>query len=133
MIAVNPRTVTVQLANEEACGQCAQREGCSLVKEGRRCLEIAADGFSIGDQVRVVVPAGSRLTVSAALYLIPTLLIVSGAFAGAVVGPAFFQISPDVGSFIGVVSGILISLAFVHFYPGGKSKNGQLRLEKIED
>ena len=94
-------------------------------------MQVPVDGLSAGDKVRVIIDPRARINTAIVLYLIPVLLIVTGSFAGFFALPVFLGLSANLGSFVGVVAGILISFAFIHFYGGNQSPDQGIRIERI--
>jgi len=119
--SVHDDLVQVALAPNAACATCKSKGSCALTADGTQQLEVHATGFARGDHVLVVTSPGAALATSTALYLIPTLLVISGSFAGFFAGPAFLGVSGDLGALIGVVTGIVVSYLFVHFYRAGRA------------
>ena len=131
VVAVDNGQVTVELAGPSECANCASKGHCHLAPEADRRVVILADGFEPGDQVRVLASSQDVLRASCVLYAIPTLLLVTGAFAGYFAGPEFLGLSPDLGGTLGVVVGIGVSWLFIHLYQGRRPAP-VVRLERIE-
>jgi positive regulator of sigma E activity len=132
--SVKGDVVQVALEPNAACAACKSKGSCALTAEGQQQIEVHAAGFRPGEHVQVVTDPGAALATSTALYLIPTLLIISGSFAGFFAGPAFLGVSGDLGAFIGVVAGIAVSYVFVHFYRAGRAGGNQpVRLIRTEE
>lgn len=113
--------VRVAMQANPACATCKSKGHCALAAEGNQELEVRAVGFKTGEHVLVVTSARAALKTSAVLYLIPTLLIITGSFAGFFAGPAFLGTSGDLGAFVGVIAGIVLSYLFIHFYRVGQT------------
>jgi len=118
---VDHGVVHVAMQANPACATCKAKGSCALAAEGGQQLEVRAVGFKAGEHVLVVTSARAALATSTALYLIPTLLIISGSFAGFFAGPAFLGMSGDLGAFLGVIAGIVASYLFIHFYRVGRA------------
>ncbi len=118
---VHNEVVQVALAPNAACATCKSKGSCALTADGAQQIEVHATGFTLGDHVLVVTSSRSALATSTALYLIPTLLVITGSFAGFFAGPVFLGVSGDLGALIGVVTGIVVSYVFVHFYRAGRA------------
>lgn len=131
VVAVDNGQVTVELAGPSECANCASKGHCHLAPEANRQIKIAAAGFKLGDQVKVLASSQDVLRASCVLYAIPTLFLVLGAFAGYFAGPEFLRVNPDVGSTIGVAVGIGLSWLFIHFYQSRRAAP-VVRLERIE-
>jgi positive regulator of sigma E activity len=113
--------VHVAVQANPACATCKSKGHCALAPEGNQELDVQAVGFKPGEHVLVVTSSRAALKTSAVLYLIPTLLIISGSFAGFFAGPAFLGMSGDLGAFVGVIAGIVVSYLFIHFYRVGQA------------
>ena len=131
VVAVDNGQATVELADPSECTTCPSKGHCHIKPESNRQVVVAAEGFEVGEHVRVVAGSGDVLRASCVLYAIPTLLIVVGAFAGFFAGPEFLGLSGDLGSTLGVVVGIVVSLLFIHFYQGRRAAP-VVRLERID-
>jgi positive regulator of sigma E activity len=133
VVRVDANTVTISLAPNPACASCTSKSGCALASDGRQELQIEASGFQIGDRVRVMADDRRMLGVSISLYLVPTVLLIAGSFAGYLLLPGWLGVTGDQGAFYGVIAGIGLSLAYVQFFRNltGTSEN-LLRLEKEE-
>jgi positive regulator of sigma E activity len=132
--AVNDGIVTVALEPNPACTSCKSKGSCALMADGTQQLEVYAEGFALGEHVQLVSDPGAALATSLVLYLIPTLLIITGSFAGYFAVPVFLRLSGDMGGFIGVVTGIVLSYLFIHFYRAGRAGgNPPVRLVRTEE
>lgn len=131
VVAVDNGQVTVELSDPGECATCASKGHCHLKPESNRQVVVAAEGFKVGEQVRVVASSSDILRASCVLYAFPTLLIVAGAFAGYFAGPEFLRLSSDLGGTLGVALGIVASLVFIHFYQGQRAAP-VVRLERID-
>lgn len=105
-----------------------------MAPDGKQVMQVSTEGFSTGDRVRVLADPRLMLRVSLSLYLIPAILLIVGSFVGYFYAPAIPGVDQDLGGLIGVVAGILLSLAYVHFFRvlTGTGEN-LLKLEKVED
>lgn len=134
VLSVQGDIVRVALEPNAACAACKSKGSCALTAEGNQSIEVHAAGFAPGEHVKVVTDPGAALATSMALYLIPTLLIIVGSFAGFFAGPEFLGLSGDLGAFIGVVTGIVLSYLFVHFYRAGRAGGSPpVRLIRTEE
>jgi positive regulator of sigma E activity len=132
VVAVRGDVVTVAVKSLAECEFCASKEGCHIASLGNKQVEVAARGFKVGDRVRLITFSRAVLRASIVLYLIPALLVVVGSFAGYATVEAFTSLDGNIGSFIGVVVGLLCSLLFVHFYKVATGDRSlEIRLEKI--
>jgi positive regulator of sigma E activity len=119
--SVKDGLVRVALQPNASCATCKVKGSCAMAAEGAQQIEVHASGFAMGEHVLVVSNPGAALATSTALYLIPTLLIITGSFAGFFAGPALLGLSGDLGALIGVVTGIVVSYLFIHFYRVGRA------------
>lgn len=132
VVAVHGDVVTVAVKTPADCEFCASKEGCHVASLGSKQVEVAARGFSVGDRVRLITYSKAVLRASVVLYLIPALLVVIGSFAGYATAEAFFNADGNIGSFVGVVVGLVVSIAFVHFYRvAAGDRSLEIRLEKL--
>ncbi len=134
VVAVETGLVKVSMEANEACSSCQAKSSCSMAPEGGQLVEIKAVGFNVGDRVVISTDSKRLLLISATLYMVPTLLIIAGSFGGFLLLPKPLGVSPDMGGFIGVVAGILLGLAYIHFFKLlTGAEDTALRIEKIED
>lgn len=134
IVAIEGNLVKVSMEANEACSSCQAKSSCSMVPAGGQLVEIRAEGFKVGDRVALSTDTRRLLIVSTTLYLVPTLLIIAGSFGGYILLPSPLGVSPDMGGFIGVVAGILLGLAYIHFFKVlTGAEDSLLHLEKIED
>lgn len=133
ILSVRDGTVVVEVADPAECEACLGKGQCQLAPGGGRRVELPGTGFKTGDRVRISASSPAILRASLVLYLVPALLVVCGAFAGYAVGSAYLRVSGDLASTGGVVLGILLSLAFVHYYRAGRDGERPIvHLTKIE-
>lgn len=132
VVAVRGDVVTVAVKTATDCAFCPSKEGCHVAALGGKQVDVIARGFHVGERVRLITYSKAVLRASVVLYLIPTLLVIVGSFAGYYTAVGFFNADGNIGSFIGVVVGLLCAFGFVHFYrvaTGDRSL--EIRLEKI--
>jgi len=130
--AVDNGLIQIHLSNNTQCASCIAEDSCTL-HSNQRTIAVAASGMAKGDRVRLHVSRRIARSAAVVLFLIPTLLIITGAFAGYTAGPEFFGINADLGGFAGITLGIAISWLFVHFYRAGPSSHQPIiRVEKVD-
>lgn len=134
VVAIDGGVVKVSMEANEACSSCSAKSSCSMAPAGGQLVEFKAEGFRVGERVHISTDTRRLLLVSTTLYLVPTLLIIAGSFGGFILLPTRLGVSPDMGGFIGVVAGILLGLAYIHFFKVlTGAEDTLLHLEKIED
>ncbi len=133
VVAVENGIVTVQVNTPDACDACRSKESCHQAQLAGRRVEVRGEGFKAGDRVRVMADPRAVIRGATVLYLIPTLLVITGAFAGFFTATAFFEMDGNLGSVVGVATGLVLGLLFVRFYKGADGDGGlDLKIEKYD-
>lgn len=80
---ISGRKATVQIQKSSACSSCESRDSCDV--HGGKPMEIEVDNHlqaGEGDRVELSIPSGTFLTLSLAVYLIPVVALIAGAYVG---------------------------------------------------
>lgn len=84
----------VKVQRTNACESCSLKSGCgqsALTKiSSNQCLELDVDnklGAKPGDEVLIAIPESGLMSASLRVYLIPLILMVSGAVIGGLIDP----------------------------------------------
>lgn len=101
VVATNPKSMTVRIQPEAACGACSQRSHC----HAERLIEIErpADARP-GDEVTVGLPSTDLTLAALCAYLLPAAALIVGAVLGE-------MLAGTPGSMAGAVIGLLLALA----------------------
>lgn len=118
VVAVDEDVVWVETLRKAGCGRCDEPGGCGnpggdgvLLQRLRdrvghvRALNRTGVTLSVGDVVRVGVPADAILGAAWRLYVLPLLMMLAGALIGNVLAPG------DVGALAGAAGGLAAAFA----------------------
>lgn len=131
VIATQGRFAWVETQRHSACGECSAQSGCgaALLDKafGQRSnrIEVYNDiDLDVGEAVIVGVHETALLKGSAAAYLLPILLMLAGAIAGALAVPSASHALVDVVSLGAGLAGLGAGLAWVRGFgrTGGVSR-----------
>ncbi len=106
-IAGNQAVVVV--TRTEACGACAARGACHALGGEKEDLALTLDneiGAQEGDTVAIRMPSDAIVRISAILYLVPALALLSFATCGFLLASQA-GIAGDTGTIVGAVAGLL--------------------------
>lgn len=107
--------------NPGGCGRCGEPGGCStgvltqiFRKQSCQIFRVPNDiGAREGDKVMVSVADGVTLQTALAVYFVPVLLVILGAWIGTALAP---ENAGDARALIGAGLGLVVSLVFLGWY-----------------
>jgi len=112
---VSGSMVLVECEPINFCGSCAAE--CRLAPDTGKKRRIWIEnriGAKTGDLVSFRMRGGGIVFASSVLYFVPVVMLISGAMAGSVIS-AGIGIDTDLGSILGGMTGIVLSIAFAAF------------------
>lgn len=121
IVAVNEHSIWVETIQQSTCGQCAARKGCGQsmlhkLYDGRRHhIEVPLGDYSgslrVNDIVEIGIPEELMVKGSLLLYLLPIVLMLSGAVLLA--GSDFLssELGQDPAAIMGAVGGFALGMA----------------------
>lgn len=122
VVAIEKDWVWVDTHQTGSCQSCAAKAGCgqgllsSFFSGKRHLIRVAINSIDepvqLYDQVEIAIPEHALLLGSFWLYLLPLLLLMTGAVAGNYLGNA----QGDLYSILGAASGFLLALFMVRGY-----------------
>lgn len=123
VVAVEADGVWVETIRKTTCGSCAVQKGCghgmiNRISEGRRSLIRALPGkllpadCVVDDEVSISIPEEVILRGSLVVYIMPLLLMLLGATAGAALTVA----NQDLGGAVGSIAGFALGFALVRWH-----------------
>ena len=120
IVAIDEKSIWVETIQVSTCGSCSVKKGCgqSLLNQmydGRRHhieipLHSVQENFSLGDQVTLEIPEDAIVKGALALYLLPLLMLITGAYLWQLLSIEFSlenELIALFGAVIGFVSGLL--------------------------
>ncbi|MCU0849391.1 MAG: SoxR reducing system RseC family protein [Spirochaetes bacterium] len=113
--SVSGSRVLVECEPITFCGNCTAE--CRLAADTGKKRQIWIEnriGAKTGDLVSFRVRGGGIVFASAVLYFIPVVMLISGALAGSMFSGRM-GIDADLGSILGGITGIVLSIAFAAF------------------
>jgi sigma-E factor negative regulatory protein RseC len=120
----------LEIQRSSPCGLCGATRGCGISLWGRLFggprggISASNDLHAqVGDHVIIGVQEGALLASSLTAYVLPVLLICAGALLGASLASS--RAASDFYSVAGAVAGLLLGLASVRIYTGGRRKDGR--------
>ncbi len=125
VLEVRSQQALLQTQRKSACQSCSVKSGCGtsvLAKVvGRRSTQLIVDntlGVRVGEQVVIAVDEGALVQGSLLVYLMPLIFMMSAGLL------AEFIFATEVITIIFTFSGLLLSMAVVHFsFLKGRLKN----------
>jgi sigma-E factor negative regulatory protein RseC len=130
VIRVDGERAHLEIERSHPCGLCGATRGCGVSLWGR-LFSRQRSGISttndlhaqVGEHVIIGVQEGALLASSVTAYVAPLLLICAGALLGASLASS--RAASDLFAVVGAVAGLLLGLAWVRFYTGGRRHDGR--------
>jgi len=111
VVSTDNGTILVEPSNESGCGGCKSRSVCGVSGLGkyfsgnRKAIEVHCDSsVRTGDELQLSMSEGDMLKSGLLAYLLPSVLALVGAGAGASLGLG------DIGAVLGAASGVAVGL-----------------------
>mgnify|MGYP001824783610 FL=1 len=116
VVAVEADGVWVETIRQSTCGSCAAQKGCghglmNRISDGHRSLiralpgRLTAGDCQVDDQVRISIPEEVILRGSLVVYILPLLVMLAGAGAGASIYPDHTDLAAALGAMTGFAFG----------------------------
>jgi len=119
VVAVEDEGVWVETIRKTTCGTCAAQKGCghgilNRISDGRRSLVRALPGklspseCAVDDEVSISIPEHVLVRGSLVVYILPLILMLAGAAAGAALVPGSTDLASGMGAVLGFGAGITL-------------------------